>query len=283
LVVLCLLLASVAHAKESGKPSNCQTSGSADSCPASEKTLLTRRARNIQEGLALEEARTSLIGKGEAQATLEDAKADLAGLIEQEDGDERPTRKGTDSRVKAATRTKDKIKEKRRDAKAKFGNARDKKWKLRPKVKFEKKIRAGLIEQEDGDERPTRKGTDSRVKAATAMLTEEGSDRWWCMSRNWLQEYGQNWEKRVKLEHDRYFKAPGQANYNETNDFSCMQRMLKGEDYNVYTYFPTWGRGDPKHPFNCFLRKLSDASPNTGWITEAEDNKAKVCSGVKIE
>merc|ERR1712032_625893 len=67
-----------------------------------------------------------------------------AGLIEQEDGDERPTKKGTDSRVKAATRTKDKIKEKRRDAKAKFGNARDKKWKLRPKVKFEKKIRAGL-------------------------------------------------------------------------------------------------------------------------------------------
>jgi len=231
LVVLCLVLASVAHAKESGKPSNCQTSGSADSCPVSEKTLLTRRARNIQEGLALEEARTSLIGKGEAQATLEDAKADLAGLIEQEDGDEGPnwknlkrkskqrmrkTRGNVRARFEAAKAKKEKlvnkaqtknkeIKEKldangrrrrytnaggrkqkhaggrrrttgrrrrtlkdadirRRtpteklgDAKAKFDDARDKARdkgaELRAKAKAAKAAFAGLIEQEDGDER----------------------------------------------------------------------------------------------------------------------------------
>merc|ERR1712037_826763 len=98
-----------------------------------------------------------------------------AGLIEQEDGDVKaapdrkgpdsrvkaaPDRKGPGSRVKAATRRKDKIHEKRRQWKARFDDARDKKRKLRPKVKFERKIRAGLIEQEDGDVKaaPDRKG-----------------------------------------------------------------------------------------------------------------------------
>eukprot|EP00419_Tripos_fusus_P032256 CAMPEP_0172777250 /NCGR_PEP_ID=MMETSP1074-20121228/201302_1 /TAXON_ID=2916 /ORGANISM="Ceratium fusus, Strain PA161109" /LENGTH=219 /DNA_ID=CAMNT_0013614163 /DNA_START=31 /DNA_END=688 /DNA_ORIENTATION=- len=164
LVVLCLLLASVAHAKESGKPSNFQTSGSADSCPASEKTLLTRRARNIQEGLALEEARTSLIGKGEAQATLEDAKADLAGLIEQEDGQiyraqarkEKIERRLKDAKAKVDD-AKDQGPEKLRIAKAAVDRFKEQAAEARATLEDAKADLAGLIEQEDGEEWPGEK------------------------------------------------------------------------------------------------------------------------------
>jgi len=190
LVVLCLLLASVAHAKESGKPSNFQTSGSADSCPASEKTLLTRRARNIQGRLALED------------------KAGLAFLIEQKDGDEwekvKKAKEFIKEKVPAVvdglktlaekaqdkfTKTKakkEKFQKKLKVAKANFEAAKEKGGEILAQAKaimeqvkgqFDEAVaaweeatadldNAGLIELEDGDEKgPIQKAKKLKEKA----------------------------------------------------------------------------------------------------------------------
>merc|ERR1712222_142065 len=62
-VALCLVLALAAHATECRKPPNHQMSGCADSCSVFEKNLLTRRARNVRDRLALEETQISLVGQ----------------------------------------------------------------------------------------------------------------------------------------------------------------------------------------------------------------------------
>merc|ERR1712037_749246 len=121
----------------------------------------------------------------EARATLEDAKADLAGLIEQEDGEEWPGEKlkkkkddfvaKAKGRFNRAQATKEKIERRLKDAKAKVDDAKvqgpeklriakaavdrfkEQAAEARATLEDAKADLAGLIEQEDGEEWPGEK------------------------------------------------------------------------------------------------------------------------------